>query len=275
MRCPYKRAEGRLKTAAAGAFVLFLSVVLSAGSGGTAVLSPLVEPSDSGLVVAVYDGDSLKVRLADGSEQRVRLIGVDTPELTDSREEVALWAHLARRFSFYYLYGKKVRLGYDQTRLDKYGRTLAYVWTEAEKLYNEFIIRRGFGYAYFAFPFRSDYQKLFREAQLEARREKRGFWQESEPGVRPAAEARSYLGEYVAVRFVCSHAAKERSFVYLAASGREFEALIPTNRQAFFPAAETYLGKALIVSGLLEEFHGRLQIVAFFPRQLRPDAGRQ
>ena len=52
------------------------------------------------MVIAVYDGDILKVRFDEGSEKRVRLIGIDVPETNDSREEVRYRAHMAKRFVF-------------------------------------------------------------------------------------------------------------------------------------------------------------------------------
>lgn len=225
--------------------------------------------SDSGVVVAIYDGDTVRVKFSDGSSRRVRLIGVDAPEMDDARENVALWSHLAKRFSFYCLYGKNVRLTYDQTRLDQYGRTLAYVWTDKEKLFNDIIIREGFAYAFLAFPFRSDFQKRFKEAQQEARQGMRGLWRKDDPDVISSAEARSHLGKYISVKFSCSSVEEKRSFVYFSSLQQEFEALIPRDRQALFPAGKTFLGKSLIVSGFLEEFKGRPQIIVFFPRQLR------
>lgn len=244
--------------------LLFVSVISSSAS-------ELLRPpafADSGVVVTVYDGDTIKVQFGDGSSQRVRLIGVDTPEIDDRREDVDLWAHLARRFTSFYLYRKKIHLTYDQTRLDQYGRTLAYVWTDNEGLFNEFIIRQGFAFAFLAFPFQSDLQKRFKEAQQDARHANKGFWREGEPEVVSSKAARSHLGEYVSVRFACTSIAEKRFFVYLSSSQQEFEALIPLNRQSLFPEAKSYLGKVVIASGFLEEFKGLPQMMVFFPRQI-------
>jgi len=244
-------------------------------SASAAPVSETPPQYDTGTVVVVYDGDTIQVQFFDGSSKRIRLLGVDTPEIDDPREDVAFWALLARRFSFFYLYRHEVRLTYDQTRVDKYGRTLAYVWTDQEKLFNEFIIREGFAYAFLAFPFRSDIQDLFREAQQEARGKKRGLWRKEEPETISSAMARSRLGEYISVRFKCLSAEEGRSFIYLSSGAGEFEALIPRNRAAAFPAIKNSVGRVLIVTGLLEEYQGKPQIVLFFPRQLRPATGRE
>lgn len=258
-------------------FFLLLLFLFLLWTVSSSIAQQMSAPSDldSGLVTVVYDGDTVRVQFSDGSSQRVRFIGVDTPELNDSRENIALWAHLAKRFSFYYLYRKKIHLTYDQTRLDQHGRTLAYVWIDKEGLFNEFIIREGFAFAFLAFPFQSDLQKRFKEAQQEARQRRKGFWKEGEPEVIASDAVRSHLGKCISVKFVCSQVSQKRSFIYLTSSGQEFEALIPQDRQALFPPARTYVGKELIVSGFLEEFEGWPQMMIFFPRQLRSAADRK
>ena len=72
-------------------------------------------------VVRVVDGDTL---LLDRNE-RVRLIGVDTPETVDPRRPVQRFGKEASAFTKRMVEGKKVRLEYDQDRVDRYGRTLA------------------------------------------------------------------------------------------------------------------------------------------------------
>ena len=261
------------RLAARGVFSLLLLSFCFLGTSGSSRVPSLraINDSDSGVVVAVYDGDTIKVQFSDSTFKRIRLIGVDTPELGDPREDVAFYAHLAKRFAFFYLYGKTVRLTYDQTRLDKFGRTLAYVWTDTEKLFNLFIIREGFGYAFLAFPFRSDFLTRFREAQVEARQEKKGLWREGEPEVISSIGAWSNLGKYISVKFNCSSIEEGRSFVYLSSGDETFEALIPQNRRRAFPALKNYLGQSLIASGFLEEFKGKPQIILNFQRQLRSD----
>jgi endonuclease YncB( thermonuclease family) len=61
----------------------------------------------------------------------VRLIGVDTPETVDPRRPVGYFGKEASDFTSQLATGKRVRLEFDQDRTDRYGRTLAYVWSEA------------------------------------------------------------------------------------------------------------------------------------------------
>ena len=76
--------------------------------------------------IRVVDGDTI---VLDGNE-RVRLIGVDTPETQDPRKPVQYFGKEAYEFTKNLVEGKKVRLEYDQNKKDKYDRTLAYIFLE-------------------------------------------------------------------------------------------------------------------------------------------------
>jgi endonuclease YncB( thermonuclease family) len=82
-----------------------------------------------GTVTRVVDGDTIDVRLTSGKTERVRLIGVDTPE------NGACWSSQATAATRRLAQGKKVTLigdGTQDTR-DRYGRLLAYVWLPGGK----------------------------------------------------------------------------------------------------------------------------------------------
>ena len=113
-------------------------------------------------------GRSLTVAERLGGE-RVRLIGVDTPELHHPVKPVQHFAREARDYVQSRVAGRDVRLEYDQTRRDRYGRTLAYVFLADGSLLNLELIERGYGFAYTKFPFRADYMARFRRAEAEAR----------------------------------------------------------------------------------------------------------
>ena len=99
----------------------------------------LAFPADQGTVVVVYDGDTIKVKFDNGIERRVRLIGIDTPEIGEEPLEAPLEALLAKRFTFYHLFRQRVKLTYEHELEDRYGRLLAYVWNE-KGMFNQFIL---------------------------------------------------------------------------------------------------------------------------------------
>jgi micrococcal nuclease len=139
----------------------------------SALLAGCSRPSDGAdrLCVRVIDGDTIEL---DGRE-RVRLIGVNTPE-TDPRIAVQYFGKEATRFTRGLAQGHRVRLEYDQTRLDKHGRTLAYVYLEDGTFLNLEIVQQGYGYAFTRYPFR--YMERFRAAERSARKADRGLWAE-------------------------------------------------------------------------------------------------
>ncbi len=224
---------------------------------------------ESGTVIRVTDGDTVTIRFADRVERRVRLIGVDAPEVDDPREDVAFHAFLSTRFSFHHLYLREVRLTYDFSPQDEYGRVLAYVWLGEGELFNELVIREGFAAAFLKYPYRKDYQEWFRGAEAQARKEKRGFWRRDAPAIIPASEVRSQMGRLISVRFRCARFSRKKAFLYLESEDGFFEAVVPGDRRRFFPDLETCAGKEITVTGFLEEFRGRSQVLLAFPRQLR------
>jgi len=122
------------------------------------------------ICIEVIDGDTI---VLDGGE-KVRLIGVDTPETKDPRKPIQYFGEAAYRFTKSIAEGKRVRLEYDQHRIDKYGRTLAYVYLEDGIFLNAEIIKQGYGFAYTKYPFK--YLEEFRKYEREARENPRGLW---------------------------------------------------------------------------------------------------
>src|SRR4030042_4962865 len=121
-------------------------------------------------VKRVIDGDTLLLT----SGERVRLIGVDTPETKHPQKPVQYFGKEAYLFTKGMVEGKEVRLEYDWQKRDKYGRLLAYVYLLDGSLLNEEIIKQGYGFAYTRFPFK--YLEEFRKYEREARGNKRGLW---------------------------------------------------------------------------------------------------
>ncbi|MFV0444446.1 MAG: thermonuclease family protein [Planctomycetaceae bacterium] len=129
-------------------------------------------PSDTPVqVLRAIDGDTLL--LADGS--RVRLIGVDTPETKHPDRPPELWGPQAAAYTHSRVDGRVVTLQYDRERLDPYRRVLAFVWIEGELL-NESLIREGYSRAVTSFPYRSDLQRRFQQAEKAARTQQLRIW---------------------------------------------------------------------------------------------------
>ena len=124
--------------------------------------------------VKVTDGDTIII--LDGDE-RVRLIGIDTPETVHPNKSVEFFGKEASAFTKRMVEGKKVRLKYDWQRKDKYGRTLSYVYLLDGTFLNAEIIKQGYGHAYTQYPFK--YLEDFRKYEREAREKGRGLWSDN------------------------------------------------------------------------------------------------
>jgi micrococcal nuclease len=125
------------------------------------------------LCTRVVDGDTIIVQMK-GKEERVRLIGVDTPETKHPEKPVEDFGKKASAFTKRMVEGKKVTLKYDWQRRDKDGRLLAYVYLEDGTFLNAEIVKQGYGYADTRFPFK--YLEEFRDYQKIARDNKKGLW---------------------------------------------------------------------------------------------------
>jgi micrococcal nuclease len=257
--------------------ILSLPFILVLGLGAPAAgrQSPQASDSLGGTVTFIYDGDTIKVRLDSGEDRRVRLIGVDSPEYDDPQESVRLSAFLARRFAYSKLQQKPVRLTQDREKTDAYGRLLAYVWTDDRTTFNETLVREGYARAFLKYPFDEGWKKRFQAAEAEARQAEKGLWRRNPWPVIGAGEAGQRLGEVVTVRFRCVRSFDRSRFRVLVPAEGEFEAVIPLDVLASLPGSLDFESRVMEVTGLVEEFKGRPQIVIGVPSQVRiADAGR-
>lgn len=128
------------------------------------------------IVTRIVDGDTIVV-LINGVSEKVRLIGVDTPETVDPRKPVQCFGKEASRFTENLLLNNAVRLESDASQgdRDKYGRLLRYVFLEDGTLVNKKIISEGYGHEYtYRIPYK--HQSDFKNAERIAREAQKGLW---------------------------------------------------------------------------------------------------
>lgn len=134
-------------------------------------------------VTAVIDGDTIHVQFTGSApppdckwSERVRLIGVDTPELFTNPPEY--FASEARAYTNQ-VYQKNVLLVFDSVsaKRDRYGRVLAHIYPSIDSpSLNKKIIINGYGYYYEVFAFEEDKMLEFKYAEQYARSNKLGLW---------------------------------------------------------------------------------------------------
>jgi len=130
------------------------------------------------MVTRVIDGDTIEVNIA-GTIYKVRYIGINTPELDDERPEFCALAQEATRLNRQLVEEKTVRLEKDISETDKYERLLRYVYVD-DIFVNAELVRRGLAWAK-PYPPDTKYQGILEKAEAEARQDKIGIWQESQP----------------------------------------------------------------------------------------------
>lgn len=137
-----------------------------------------IEPSEEQFydVVKVVDGDTIDVKI-NGKVQRIRLIGINTPESVDPRKPVECFGKEASNKAKEILQSKRVKLEADMSQddQDKYHRLLRYVFLEDGTNFNRLMISEGYAFEYtYYLPYK--YQTEFKQAEKEAREAKKGLW---------------------------------------------------------------------------------------------------
>jgi micrococcal nuclease len=150
--------------------------------------------TERAIVVRVVDGDTIVVDRGFGDE-RVRYIGVDTPETVDPRQPVQWMGAEASQANKRLVEGREVVLELDISETDRFDRLLRYVWLEDSDspsgwlLVNLRLVDEGFAQVV-TYPPDVRYTDLFIAAQRGAREAARGLWGEppeptEDPGVDP------------------------------------------------------------------------------------------
>ncbi|HEX9860324.1 MAG TPA: thermonuclease family protein [Nitrospirota bacterium] len=168
------------------ATVLIICLWLAAPMGVQAAEAGFI----SATVVKVYDGDTILAR-KDGREEKVRLIGIDCPEVWENEkfvrdmkrekrlepEEVLALGRAAKEFTENACPpGTEVALELDEEGRDKYGRLLAYVWLDGRML-NAELVRAGMA-KLMTIPPDMKYAGRFRKLRDDARASGRGIWKD-------------------------------------------------------------------------------------------------
>jgi micrococcal nuclease len=143
-------------------------------------LSPTPPPDAiTAHVTRVVDGDTIVVSGIDvggidhqTGGHRVRLIGIDTPEIHGS---VQCFGEAASKFTHDTLDGKNVRVAFDINPLDRFGRALLYVWQDDGSFFNARLVGEGYAYQ-LTIPPDVRYTDLFGDLVTQARDANRGLW---------------------------------------------------------------------------------------------------
>ncbi len=136
------------------------------------------------IVSKVIDGDTVEIFFTDtvpencNIEERVRMIGINTPEMNlHKKTEPEYFAKEATEFTENELLNENVNIQLDSiTGLrDKYGRLLCYIYID-KYLFNEVLVEKGYAKYYDTFPFEKSKADYIKNAEKYAKENKNGLW---------------------------------------------------------------------------------------------------
>jgi micrococcal nuclease len=129
-------------------------------------------------VTKIVDGDTFWAD--DGSEKglKIRLIGVDAPESRNVfKKKKGYYGMEAKAYLTKMLNGKSIKLVRDVDSLDRFGRTLSYVYLEDGTFVNAELVKNGYAMI-MTIPPNVEFADLFLKLQIEARENSTGLWKE-------------------------------------------------------------------------------------------------
>lgn len=256
-----RRARSRLLRSFPWFLVLVVAVV-----GGVAVAGARAGGREV-RVKRVYDGDTLQVE----GRERVRLIGVDTPE----REE-PLYDE-AKRMLENAVSGGTVQLsGCKERPRDRYGRLLAFVHAQGADV-GPALLEAGLARTLFVGPCGREVARRYRQREREAFRARRGLWALQKPRRVPHQDAHRHIGRLMQVtgRVLGVHEGPRALHLNFGPDHRtDFTAVIFRRdlrrllEEGILPVRE-YRGRAVEVTGYLKTYNGP-EIIVESADQLRP-----
>ncbi|PRO65046.1 thermonuclease family protein [Alkalicoccus urumqiensis] len=132
------------------------------------------------VVTHIVDGDTFDAVIEGSGEERIRPYMIDAPEICHAHDPPSCkpesWGDEASRFAEETLLGETVYLEPDETPVDPYGRTLAYVYLEDGTMYQELLLALGFAEMN-VYPPDDRYERELNEVEQKAKELKIGMWE--------------------------------------------------------------------------------------------------
>lgn len=195
----------------------------------------------------VYDGDT--VRLVDG--RRLRLIGVDTPELNHREGRPDPFAQAAREATERLVGGAELHLRFDTERRDRYGRLLAHAFLPDGRSLSRILIGDGLG-TQLTVPPNVWNVDCLSAAEREAQAARRGIWALADYAARPASEVQREEG-FCLIRGRVERVGSARKSIWLNLDGPVAVRIAREDLHWFGGAAELQAlqGRTVVVRGWL------------------------
>ena len=197
----------------------------------------------------VVDGDT--VRLTNG--EKVRLIGVNTPELKRDDRPAEPLADVSTQFLDQLLIDRQIFIREGEKNRDRYGRLLAYVYTGAGKSAEQALLENGLGFVV-AIPPNLGLVVCLQAAEAVARSKKLGVWRH--PNWQPSSADADLVGGFQRITARVERVTTVRDGWWVDLEGN-VALRLQRNDQAFFPSlvfselSSNLVGKKILVRGWL------------------------
>ncbi len=194
-------------------------------------------------VAYIFDGDTFRTR----SGERIRLLGINTPEVAHNAQREQPYAKQAKRRLTQLITGKSVRLSLDKEKRDKYGRTLAQVYLRDGRWVNNMLVAEGLAHVYTFAPNFYWADKLLR-TEKKARNDKRGLWKSSRFRILDASEVSSrQIGQF---RLVRGYVDARQAWRFRL--GKKLTISVPRKSRQWFSASDLpQNGQKVILRGMI------------------------
>jgi len=241
---------------------LILICLLLAISGAQAGTFSVVGKSRWVSVAYIFDGDTFRSR----SGERIRLLGINTPEVAHNAQPRQPYAKQAKRRLKQLILGKSVRLRLDKEKKDKYGRTLAQIYLRDGRWINQILVAEGLAHVYTFAPNFYWTNALLKTEKI-ARTDMRGLWKSSRFRIIDASDiSPRQIGQFRLVRGYVDAAQAWRFRL-----GKKLLISVPRkSRQWFTPADLPRNGQKIIVRGVIRvSSSGSIYLAVHSPFDMR------
>jgi len=226
------------------------------------LLQPALTHAESAQVKYVIDGDTVML----DDNRHVRLLAINTPEV-EGKRRAEPGGEAAKRWLKARIEGKRVRLEPGQQKVDKYGRSLFYLFDAQGRLINEQLLAEGLA-VLSIHPPNLKYLSRFQKAQQQAESQRLGVWRLPAYQKMTIAQLIKHKPKGWQRMLVRPETIKERGkFVRLILSS-EADIRIEKKNLRYFPELNNYLHRELEVRGWASWRKGKVSILIRHPSAL-------
>ncbi len=231
--------------------------------------------AEKAIVKWVYDGDTLLVTDRNGKNKRkIRVIGIDTPEVKHHQQKAQLYGAKAREELRVLLKDEnyQIFLEFDKEKYDRYKRILAHVYLANGKSISEWLLQRGFAKT-LIIPPNVKHAECYKNAERLAQQQKLRLWKLKSNHVKTPQELKSRSKGYVRLKGKIAHIIKQKKTLVLeleSNSKKPIQLRIRKKNLRYFKGIDPdrLIAQEVIVSGILKNKKGKRTITLNHSSQL-------